>query len=135
MLNKILTSTGLSNILEDTPNEDELRKILLCQWNTWIMEKNEEVKKEWGRKLLRVMVEDGLIILADESKTKQCKTDVSHPSNDVLLTCKLLAPDLQTTLEIFLKYIQKIIFSYLPKLTSTSQLKLRKPALKRLAHS
>ena len=134
MLNKILTSTGLSNILEDTPNEDELRMTLLCQWNTWIMEKNENDNKKWGNKLLRAMVEDGLILLPCESQIEHCRIGISQPSKDVLLTCKLLAPDIQATLEIFLKYLQKIILIHLPKLLSTSQLKLRKPALKRLAH-
>ena len=134
MLNKILTSTGLSKILEDTPNEDELRMTLLCQWNTWIMEKNENTNKKWGNNLLRAMVEDGLILLPCEYQIKHCKTGISHPSKDVLLTCKLLAPEIQATLEMFLKYLQKIILIHLPKLTSTSQLKLRKPALKRLAH-
>ena len=134
MLNKIMTSTGLSKILEDTPNEDELRMTILYQWNTWIMEKNENDNKKWGNKLLRAMVEDGLILLPCESQIEHCKTGISQPSKDVLLTCKLLAPDIQATLEMFLKYLQKIILIHLPKLSSTSQLKLRKPALKRLAH-
>ena len=134
MLNKILTSTGLSNILEANANEDELRKILLCQWNIWIKEKNEEIMKDWGKKLIRAMVEDGLVILPNESLIRLCKSGASHPSMEVFLTCKLLAPELLTTLEIFLKYIKNIIFVHLPMLTTTSQIKLRKPALKRLAN-
>ena len=134
MLNKIITSTGLSNILEDTPNEDELRMTILYQWNAWIMEKNENANKKWANNLLRAMVEDGLILLPCESQIEHYKIGISHPSKDVLLTCKLLAPGLQATLEIFLKYLQKIILIHLPKLSATSQLKLRKPALKRLAN-
>ena len=133
MLNKIMTSTGLSKILEDIPNEDELRIKILYQWNTWIMEKNENNNRKWSNKLLRAMVEDGLILLPREMQIEHCKSGISKPSKDVLLTCKLLAPDLQATLKMFLKYLQQIILIYLPKLSPTSQLKLRKPALKRLA--
>ena len=133
MLNKIMTSTGLSSILEDNPNEDELRMKILYQWDTWIMEKNENDTKKWGNKLLRAMVEDGLIRLPCNLQINHCKSVISQSSEDVLLTCKLLAPDLYATLEIFLKYLQKIILIHLPKLSPTSQLKLRKPALKRLA--
>ena len=99
MLNKIMTFTGLSKILEDIPNEDELRIKILYQWNTWIMEKNENNNKKWSNKLLRAMVEDGLILLPCELQIEHCKSGISQPSKDVLLTCKLLAPDLQATLK------------------------------------
>ena len=134
MLNKIMNSTGFSKIIEDSPNEDELRITILYQWNTWIMEKNENNNKNWSIKLLRALVEDGLILLPDEMQIEHCENGISKPSKDVLLTCKLLAPDLQATVEVFLKYLQQIILIYLPKLSPTSKLKLRKPALKRLTY-
>ena len=134
MLNKLLTSTGMSIILETNANEDALRKILLDQWNIWVREKNEEIKRDWGMKLVRAMVEDGLVILPKESLSRLSRTGASLPTEEVLLACKLLAPKLLPTIVVFLKYIQKVIFLHLPKLTSAGQIKLRKPALKRLAN-
>ena len=136
LLNKIITSSGLSKMLEESTNEDDIRLAIKHQWCIWVAEKNAQISLNWQTKLERAMKEDRLDELFNieyRNPRKILKNVASEPTEEVLITCKLLAPELFPVILKFLDHLRYILFVELAKLTTAGKILLKRPSVKRIS--
>ena len=93
LLNKIIAASGLSKLLEESPNEDDIRLAIKEQWCRWVAQKNETISFNWQIRLERAMIEDKLekLFNIEITNSKTIRNNAaSKTAEDILIKCKLL---------------------------------------------
>ena len=135
LLNKIIAGSGLSKMLEESPNEDEIRLAIKEQWCRWVAQKNEFLSQNWQIRLERAMIEDNLehLFNIESTNSKIIRNNAaSSTAEEILIKCKLLAPELFPVIAKFFDYLRHIIFVELAKMTTAGKILLKRPSVKRI---